>query len=142
MIEAGGVSRRWRERKRPRVERLPSAAAPDTPGKLWRPTSPSADVMSGPGWQESWSGGSTSLISFPPPLLFYPSAALSGTLLYLRLLVSTLVFPPFPLTSDIYCCFIQSTLAPPIICVTSYLAAKSGSKPSDQTSKQETFTLL
>lgn len=50
--------------------RLPSQSAPCcqplTPPThwLWRPASPSADVMSGPGWQESWPGGATSLTPF------------------------------------------------------------------------------
>lgn len=51
--------------------RLPSQSAPCcqplTPPPthwLWRPASPSADVMSGPGWQESWPGGATSLTPF------------------------------------------------------------------------------
>lgn len=40
----------------------PLMPAPDTPHHwLCRPASPSADVMSGPGWQESWPGGATSL---------------------------------------------------------------------------------
>lgn len=58
--------------------RLPPQSAPccrpltPTTHWLWRPASPSADVMSGPGWQESWPGGATSMTPLPPPsaLLF------------------------------------------------------------------------
>lgn len=50
----------------------PLMPAPNTTPHHWlsRPTSPSEDVMSGPGWQESWPGGATSLWSVS--LLFTP----------------------------------------------------------------------
>lgn len=60
-----------RPRRSPPRIRLPSQSAPccqpltpTTTHWLWRPASPSADVMSGPGWQESWPGGATSLTPF------------------------------------------------------------------------------
>lgn len=61
----------------------PLMPAPDTPHHwLCRPASPSADVMSGPGWQESWPGGATSIIDFP---LFHPCSFLSRLSLFLSL---------------------------------------------------------
>lgn len=80
----------------------PWCQPPTPPPHHWlsRATSPSEDVMSGPGWQESWPGGATSLWSVSllfTPLPFYSvflnlSACFSLT--PPSLLLFSLPFPP------------------------------------------------
>lgn len=88
----------------------PSQSAPPDAGPwhppptrwLWRPASPSADVMSGPGWQESWPGGATSVTSF---------------LLVLSSFIHTLSPHHTPLYSHFSFLFRKSSLSPLITVV-------------------------
>lgn len=83
----------------------PLMSAPDTPHHwLWRPASPSVDVMSGPGWQESWPEEAPLYNRSPPP-----SHCLSISP-FVWLLYNCLVF-----SSSTYLCFMSVFFYPSVL---------------------------